>query len=110
MTLHKLARDKLAKQQLKRSSTMRSGMTITEILKESSEIERAQQRRCLAYEIEKLERATFTAIACSQIAKVTQHIGWLKQYLSNMTEDNWRDMKLRAERQLEELSAALKQD
>jgi hypothetical protein len=36
-----------------------------------------------------------------------QHLGWLKQYVGLMSEDNWRDMKLRCERQLEELSAAL---
>jgi hypothetical protein len=36
-----------------------------------------------------------------------QHLGWLKQYVGLMSEDNWRDMKLRCERQLEALSVAL---
>lgn len=35
----------------------------------------------------------------------SQHIGWLKQFIAGMDESNWRDMKLRAERQLEELAA-----
>ena len=49
-------------------------------------------------------------LLAADLRDVIQHIGWLKQYLGNMTEDNWRDMKLRAERQLEELSTALRQD
>lgn len=39
--------------------------------------------------------------------ELSQHIGWLKQYVQGMTEMNWRDLALRAERQLEELSEAL---
>lgn len=35
--------------------------------------------------------------------KVRQHIGWLKIYLAEMSEENWRDLKLRCERQLDEL-------
>ncbi len=35
---------------------------------------------------------------------ISQHIGWLKQYIAGMTEANWADMRLRAERQLESLS------
>ena len=34
---------------------------------------------------------------------IRQHVGWLKIYMGNMTEANWRDMRLHAERQLEEL-------
>ncbi|HEY1980715.1 MAG TPA: hypothetical protein VGH13_11560 [Xanthobacteraceae bacterium] len=40
-------------------------------------------------------------------AEVQQHIGWIKLYVEGMTVDNWRDMKLRAERQLEKLSDAV---
>jgi len=32
---------------------------------------------------------------------VSQHIGWLKQYIQGMDETNWKDMRLRAERQLD---------
>jgi hypothetical protein len=35
---------------------------------------------------------------------VNQHIGWLRQYITGMSPDNWRDMQVRAERQLEQLS------
>lgn len=34
---------------------------------------------------------------------IDQHIGCLKQYVEGMTEANWRDMRLHAERQLERL-------
>ncbi len=39
--------------------------------------------------------------------EISQHIGWLKQYVEGMTADNWRDMQLRAERQLEQLATAV---
>jgi len=39
---------------------------------------------------------------------ISQHIGWLKQYIIGMTDANWADMRVRAERQLHELSAALR--
>lgn len=39
--------------------------------------------------------------------EIDQHIAWLKQYIGGMSESNWKDMRLRADRQLEELSAAL---
>lgn len=35
---------------------------------------------------------------------VNQHIGWLKQYVFGMDENNWRDMRDRAESQLKQLS------
>jgi hypothetical protein len=35
---------------------------------------------------------------------VNQHIGWLKQYIIGMGLGNWEGMRLRAERQLEQLS------
>lgn len=35
---------------------------------------------------------------------VNQHIGWLKMYVIGMDENNWRDMRDRAELQLERLS------
>lgn len=38
---------------------------------------------------------------------VRQHIAWLEQFIGGMTDANWKDMKLRAERQLEQLSEAL---
>lgn len=38
---------------------------------------------------------------------VLPHIGWLKQFLAAMDEDNWRDMRLRAERQTEEFERSL---
>lgn len=39
---------------------------------------------------------------------MSQHIGWLRQYIVGMTEANWADMRMRAERQLHELAAALR--
>lgn len=49
-------------------------------------------------------------LALAQEAKgaleVRQHIAWLFQYVQGMNERNWHDMKLRAERQLEQLSLA----
>jgi hypothetical protein len=44
-----------------------------------------------------------------ELATITQHIAWLKQYVEGMDEYNWKDMRLRAERQLESLSEALAQ-
>jgi hypothetical protein len=38
---------------------------------------------------------------------ITQHLAWLKQYVEGMDESNWKDMRLRAERQLEQISADL---
>jgi hypothetical protein len=38
--------------------------------------------------------------------EISQHIGWLKQYLAGMTEHNWRDMRMLAGRQLDALAAA----
>lgn len=35
---------------------------------------------------------------------VNQHIGWLRQYITGMSPENWRDMQALAERQLEQLS------
>ena len=39
--------------------------------------------------------------------KISQHIGWLKQYVEGMTAANWQDMRLRADRQLAQLSKDL---
>ena len=39
---------------------------------------------------------------------VAQHIGWLKQFVTGMTADNWRDMRERCERQLNELSDTIR--
>jgi hypothetical protein len=39
--------------------------------------------------------------------EVDQHIGWLKMYLDSMSERNWRDMRLYADRQLGRLEATL---
>lgn len=39
--------------------------------------------------------------------EVSQHIGWLKQYMEAMTEDNWKDMRALAIRQLSELKRAV---
>ena len=36
-----------------------------------------------------------------------QTISWLNQFVRGMTADNWRDMKLQAERQLDDLPAAV---
>jgi len=38
---------------------------------------------------------------------ITQHIAWLKQYIDGMNKSNWKDMRLRAERQLEQISSDL---
>ena len=38
---------------------------------------------------------------------IWQHIGWLKTYIAEMTPENWRDMRLRCERQLSELSEVI---
>ena len=52
--------------------------------------------------------AALSALPAAQPDRViSQHIGWLKQYILSMTADNWIDMRLRAERQLEELSSAI---
>ena len=40
---------------------------------------------------------------------VRQHIAWLEQFIGGMTDANWKDMRLRAERQLEQLSGAVAQ-
>lgn len=42
-----------------------------------------------------------------EVGETEQHIAWLRQYLTGMTSDNWCDMKLRAERQLDSLASAL---
>jgi hypothetical protein len=39
---------------------------------------------------------------------LAQHIGWLRRYVFGMNADNWCDMRLRAELQLDELSAAIR--
>lgn len=39
--------------------------------------------------------------------EIQQHIGWLKMYVEGMSPENWRDMRLRCERQIEQLSAAM---
>ena len=41
---------------------------------------------------------------------VSQHIGWLKMYLAEMNENNWRDMQLYAQRQVDELSEKMQRD
>ena len=38
-----------------------------------------------------------------------QHIAWLEQFIGGMTDANWKDMRLRAERQLEQLSGVVAQ-
>jgi hypothetical protein len=40
-------------------------------------------------------------------SNLDQHIAWLKQYVEGMTAANWQDMRLRAERQLEQISKDL---
>jgi hypothetical protein len=40
--------------------------------------------------------------------EVEQHLSWLHQYIAGMTDANWEDMRLRAERQLAELRALLR--
>jgi hypothetical protein len=37
--------------------------------------------------------------------ELRQHLSWLRTYVEEMTPDNWRDMKLRAERQLGKIDA-----
>ena len=37
-----------------------------------------------------------------------QHLGWIKMYAETMTAENWLDMQLRIERQVEELADHLK--
>lgn len=39
--------------------------------------------------------------------EVSQHIGWLRQFIQGMTPENWRDMQLRADRQLDQLERDL---
>lgn len=39
---------------------------------------------------------------------LNQHIGWLKIYVECMTERNWRDMRLRIERQMDMLVEEIK--
>lgn len=40
-------------------------------------------------------------------AVMDEHIGWLKQFVLGMDASNWRDMKLRLERQLEQFDRSL---
>lgn len=47
-----------------------------------------------------------TGDAAQGAVEISQHIGWLKQYLAGMTEHNWRDMWMLAEWQLDALAAA----
>lgn len=54
-----------------------------------------------------LRAKTRTTAARAERREISQHVGWLKQYIDGMDETNWRDMRLHAERQLEKLSAAL---
>jgi hypothetical protein len=39
--------------------------------------------------------------------EVTTHLAWLRSYTSNMTADNWLDMRLHIDRQVDRLEAAL---
>jgi hypothetical protein len=41
-------------------------------------------------------------------SEIEQHLSWLHQYIAGMTDANWQDMRLRAERQLAELSDLLR--
>lgn len=41
---------------------------------------------------------------------IDQHIGWLRQLIQGMTPENWRDMQLRADRQLDQLERALSEE
>lgn len=47
------------------------------------------------------------AVAGTPSDEISQHIGWLKQYVEGMTAANWQDMRLRADRQLAQLSKDL---
>lgn len=38
--------------------------------------------------------------------EIDQHVAWLNQYIFGMNDDNWRDMKMRAERQITQLASA----
>ncbi len=51
------------------------------------------------------ERMTMAEHGQGEKAKeIRQHLGWLTQYAEMMDETNWRDMKLRIEKQLRELA------
>lgn len=39
--------------------------------------------------------------------EIKQHLGWLRSYVEQMDANNWRDMRLRCEQQLTQLSTAL---
>lgn len=39
--------------------------------------------------------------------EVQQHINWIAGYIAVMDESNWRDIKLRCERQIDELKRDL---
>ncbi len=39
--------------------------------------------------------------------EITQHLAWLNVYARDMTEDNWIDMRLRIERQLEDMETRI---
>lgn len=39
--------------------------------------------------------------------EISQHIGWLKQYMDVMNENNWRDMRMLAKKQLERFASEI---
>lgn len=54
-------------------------------------------------EITKDDIEALHKFALSRRTLLQEHVGWLRLYVADMTEANWRDMKLRCERQLDEL-------
>src|SRR5881396_3881865 len=56
-------------------------------------------------EIERLSAQLASARKALEVAP--QHVGWMKQFILGMDESNWRDMQIRAVRQLDHLSADL---
>ena len=58
-------------------------------------------------EVASAMRAEEAAAAATPGDEISQHIGWLKQYVEGMTAANWQDMRLRADRQLAQLSKDL---
>lgn len=73
----------------------------------SSDRDDMDEKGYITHELKAFDR-TFAALAAPVApggGEMSQHIGWLKQFVQGMDENNWRDMKLRAERQLEQIAA-----
>lgn len=63
--------------------------------------------RAIIRKIEDAIRALAAHPPAQEAGEIEVHVGWLKFYIERMDATNWKDMRLRAERQLESLATAL---